>query len=65
MSQKSTDRSAIPLCFWCHTGDNDSYHHGTEAEFAARKGIDILAIVADLSRRYDDGEEPAWPQSAQ
>ncbi len=50
--QKSSDFSAIPLCFWDHVGGPDSYHRLGERRFAARHGIDLQAVVSRLNEAY-------------
>jgi hypothetical protein len=41
LGQKSSDLSAIPLCFRCHRADSDSLHAVGPAKFAADRGLDI------------------------
>ncbi len=57
LNQKSSDFSAIPLCFWHHSGGPDSYHHLGERKFAARHGIDIHALVFALNTLYRNQHE--------
>jgi hypothetical protein len=45
MGQKTSDFSAIPLCFRHHQGNRDSYHRLGERGFAARHGIDLTHLV--------------------
>ncbi len=52
LSQKSSDFSAIPLCFWDHVGGPDSYHQLGERRFAARRGLDLPALVSRLNAAY-------------
>ena len=52
--QKSSDFSAIPLCFWHHRADSDSYHVRGEREFAARHRIDILGLVRTLNAQFQN-----------
>jgi hypothetical protein len=52
MAQKSSDFSAIPLCFWHHRGDRDSYHRLGERAFAERHGIEFGALVSALNEAY-------------
>lgn len=50
--QKSSDFSAIPLCFWHHRGHPDSYHGTGERKFAQKFGLDLELLVADLNQEY-------------
>ena len=52
MGQKSSDFSAIPLCFWHHRGDDDSYHGLGEKDFAALRGLDIPSLVQELNAAF-------------
>ncbi len=52
LSQKSSDFSAIPLCFWDHVAGPNSYHRLGERSFAARHALDLPALVARLNARY-------------
>ena len=52
LGQKSSDFSAIPLCFWHHRADNDSYHVLGERRFAAAHGLDLLALVERLNAQF-------------
>ena len=55
LSQKSSDFSAIPLCFWHHRCQPDSYHSLGEQRFAEAHGIDLRELVLNLIRAYRDG----------
>lgn len=59
LSQKSSDFSAIPLCFWHHRCDSDSYHSLGEQRFAEVHGIDLKELVSKLTHAYRE----AGPQS--
>jgi hypothetical protein len=50
LSRKSSDRWAVPLCFWCHDPNvKDSVHHdGDEDGWFAARGIDARAVAAAL-----------------
>jgi hypothetical protein len=52
LAQKSSDFSTIPLCFWHHRGDRDSYHRLGERAFAQRHGIDLGKLVLALNEAY-------------
>jgi len=52
LGQKTSDYSAIPLCFWHHRGNRDSYHQLGEARFAERHGIDLRELVLTLNELY-------------
>ncbi len=52
MAQKSSDYSAIPLCFWDHLGGPDSYHRLGERKFAEKHDIDIETLVSELNESY-------------
>ncbi len=53
ISQKSCDYSAIPLCRTCHQ-DYDA----NPQRFAARKKLDIPALVAKLNQFYREKIKP-------
>lgn len=50
--QKSSDFSAIPLCFWHHRADPDSYHAIGERRFVERFRLDLDRLVRDLNEEY-------------
>ena len=52
LGQKTSDFSAIPLCFWHHRGNRDSYHHLGEERFAEQHGINLLELVLALNELY-------------
>ena len=52
LGQKTSDFSAIPLCFWHHRGNRDSYHHLGERRFVERHGVNLLALVLALNKLY-------------
>ncbi|MCE5311024.1 MAG: DUF968 domain-containing protein [Acidobacteriales bacterium] len=52
MGRKTSDFSAIPLCFWHHQGNPDSYHRLGEKAFAARHGLDLTVVVHTLNELY-------------
>ncbi len=54
LSQKSSDFSAIPLCFWDHVAGPNSYHRLGERRFTARHGLDLPALVSRLNAAYRD-----------
>jgi hypothetical protein len=62
MAQKSSDFSAIPLCFWHHRGDPDSYHELGEHAFAQRHGIDLAELVRRLNEFYRQSRQGALPE---
>lgn len=51
LGQKSSDLSAIPLCYRHHRTGNDSYHRLGARRFAEVHDLDIPAIVQRLSAR--------------
>jgi hypothetical protein len=55
LGQKTSDYSAIPLCFWHHRGRSDSYHWLGEKRFAQRHQLDLEALVATLLAHYPGG----------
>jgi hypothetical protein len=61
MGQKTSDFSAIPLCFWHHQGNRDSYHRLGERGFAARHGIDLTQLVRTLNELYRDSGGRGYP----
>jgi hypothetical protein len=52
MGQRSSDYSVIPLCFWHHRGDSDSYHSLGERTFAALHGLDIPSLVDKFNAKF-------------
>ncbi|MCW5978460.1 MAG: DUF968 domain-containing protein [Bryobacteraceae bacterium] len=50
--QKSSDFSAIPLCFWHHRADPESYHELGERRFTERFGLDLRRLVRELREEY-------------
>jgi len=52
MGRKTPDYSAVPLCFWHHRGNSDSYHHLGERAFEARHGISLEGLVQELNQAY-------------
>ncbi len=50
--RKSSDFSAIPLCFWHHRGDSNSYHVLGERQFAETHHLNIQESVAALNESY-------------
>jgi hypothetical protein len=64
MGQKSSDFSTIPLCFWHHRGDADSYHALGEKEFAAQRGLDIPKLVRGLNAAFSGRMGPGREASA-
>ena len=64
MGQKSSDFSAIPLCFWHHRGDSDSYHELGEKRFAAQHGLDIPGLVRRLNDEFSSRRGPGREDSS-
>lgn len=62
VAQKSSDFSAIPLCFWHHRGNPDSYHQLGEHGFAQRHGIDLAALVRGLNELYPQSWQGMVPE---
>ena len=52
LGQKTSDYSAIPLCFWHHRGSRDSYHELGEERFAERHVINLRELVLALNELY-------------
>jgi len=52
LRQKTSDYSAIPLCFRHHRGDCDSYHHLGEQRFAQTHQLNLRELVMALNHRY-------------
>jgi hypothetical protein len=53
-SRRRMNRSAIPLCVWCHTAADDSYHAiQPESRWADLHGIDLPELVHRLNSCYD------------
>jgi hypothetical protein len=53
LGQKSSDRSAIPLCAEHHRLGRDS-HHRLGKRFWEHHGLDRDALIAELNRRYEE-----------
>ena len=51
LGQKSSDLSAIPLCFKHHRAGNDSYHSLGPRRFAEVHQLNVQAIVARLNSK--------------
>jgi hypothetical protein len=51
LGQKSSDFSAIPLCYKHHRTGKDSYHRLGPQKFAQTHDLDILKIVARLNTK--------------
>jgi hypothetical protein len=51
MSQKASDFSAIPLCWWHHREGKYAIHKGVRA-FVAFWGLDLAVVVETLNRWY-------------
>ncbi len=62
LSQKTSDFSAIPLCFWHHRGNRDSYHELGEHAFAQRHGIDLGELVRALNDFYRQSRQGGLPE---
>jgi hypothetical protein len=54
LSQKSSDFSAIPLCYWDHRGGSASYHQLGERQFAERHRLNLHALVSDLNEHFQN-----------
>ena len=53
-SRRSTNRSCIPLCVWCHTAGEDSYHQiQPESRWADYHGLDLPELVHRINACYD------------
>lgn len=51
LGQKSSDFSAIPLCYRHHRTGPDSYHRLGPRQFAQTHNLDLLAIVRRLNTK--------------
>ncbi len=58
LGQKSSDFSAIPLCFWHHQGNRDSYHRLGERLFAEVHQVHLRELVLALNELYREVREP-------
>jgi hypothetical protein len=56
MSQKTSDFSAIPLCFAHHRDEADSYHRLGEEGFARKHGLNLPELVVALNGRFSRRE---------
>lgn len=53
MGRKSPNKSAIPLCIWCHRLNPDSYHALTpESRWAEYHGLDLPQVLSDLHVQF-------------
>lgn len=53
-SRRSMNRSCIPLCVWCHTAGEDSYHRiQPESRWADYHGVELAELVLRLNTCYD------------
>ena len=52
LGQQSSDFSAIPLCFWHHQGNRDSYHRLGERLFACTHQVCLPELVLALNELY-------------
>ena len=59
MGQKTSDFSAIPLCYQHHQVNPDCYHRLGERAFAFRHGLDLGALVHTLNDLYRQGGRSA------
>ena len=61
LGQRSSDFSAIPLCFWHHQGSPDSYHQLGEQSFARTHQICLPELVQTLNElfRQSTGKSPS------
>lgn len=53
LSNKSDDRSAIPLCGELHHREGKESHHKLGKKFFEHHHIDCDALVAELNKQYD------------
>jgi hypothetical protein len=54
LGQKSSDRSALPLCRKHHRTANDSLHSLGPVEFASHHQLDIPAAIERMNQFYDE-----------
>ena len=54
LGQRSSDFSAIPLCYWHHRGGQDSYHRLGERRFAEAHQVSLQELVATLNELHRD-----------
>jgi len=52
ISQKSSDRSCIPLCAWCHRLGRYSLHRLGPTWFEAFHQVSIAALVAEFNQEW-------------
>ena len=53
MSEKPSDRWAVPLCADCHLDGPDAQHHVGEQKFWYRVGIDPCSLAAKLYGQFE------------
>jgi hypothetical protein len=60
LGQRSSDFSAVPLCYWHHQGNRDSYHRLGERLFAQTHQVHLGELVLALNEFYEEmtGEGP-------
>jgi hypothetical protein len=54
LGQRSSDFSAIPLCYWHHQGNRDSYHRLGERLFAQTHQVCLGELVLALNELYGE-----------
>jgi hypothetical protein len=54
LSQKSSDRTCIPLCWRHHDRGSSQSIHTLGKRFWVVYGLDRAALIAELNRRYDE-----------
>jgi hypothetical protein len=57
IGQKSSDRSAIPLCRRHHRTGDQALHKLGPAEFAAVHSLDVAALVTELNQLFETQQE--------
>ena len=54
LGQRSSDFSAIPLCYWHHQGNRDSYHRLGERLFTQTHQVCLRELVLALNQLYEE-----------
>ncbi len=67
LGQRSSDFSAIPLCWWHHQGNRNSYHRLGERLFAETHQVSLRELVLALNQFYREvtGKGPCFASEGQ
>lgn len=52
LSQKASDRRAVPLCLFHHQTGNQSYHRLGRRKFESVHGLDLEVLVSEFNEWY-------------